>query len=223
MIKLLIVENEAIIREGLKRLLDMQDNLQVVGEALNGQEALEIIESLVEKLLMPDVVLMDVQMPIMDGVTATKLLCERFPQIKILILTTFDDDEYVQRAMEYGAVGYLLKDTPSKELANAIWGASKGYTQLSPGLFKKTFVSKMHSQLSQINQPKEVLADLTPRERQVLSLIATGANNREIGEILCITEKTVKNHVTNILSRLNLRDRTQAAVFACSALPPIQP
>lgn len=122
-----------------------------------------------------------------------------------------------------------MKDTPPAELANAIQGASKGYTQLGRGLFKKALgitiseektLAQQNSRSSQSTEQKKALAELTPREREVLSLIATGANNREIAEILCIAEKTVKNHVTNILSRLNLRDRTQAAVFACSFISP---
>jgi DNA-binding NarL/FixJ family response regulator len=214
MIRLLLVEDQTIIRQGLRRLLDSQPDLQVVGEAENGQQAVEQVS-----LLKPDIVLMDVRMPIMDGVTATRFISERFPETKVLVLTTFDDDQYVAQAMEYGAIGYLLKDTPSEQLANAIKGAAKGYTQLSPGLFQKVMANRPPSRLSQAASQKTALAELTPREREVLSLIATGASNREIAEILCITEKTVKNHVTNILSRLNLRDRTQAAVFACSFLP----
>jgi DNA-binding NarL/FixJ family response regulator len=217
MIRLVIVEDQIIIRQGLKRLLDSQPDLEVVGEAENGQQALEIVETLHVTSEKPDICLMDVQMPIMDGVTATQLICERFPDIKVLILTTFDDDEYVGQAMHHGAIGYLLKDTPSEDLANAIRSASKGYTQLGPGLSKKAFGYRPTSHLNGASQTD--LSELTPREREVLSLIATGASNREIAEILFISEKTVKNHVTNILSRLNLRDRTQAAVFACSVLP----
>lgn len=154
MIRLLLVEDQVIIREGLRRLLDAQEDLQVVGEAGNGQQALEIIENLTQDSKAPDVVIMDVQMPIMDGVTATHLICERFPKIKVLVLTTFDDDEYVRPAIESGAIGYLLKDTPSAELANAIRAASKGYAQLSPGLLKKVVQNKPTSQLSQAGSQK---------------------------------------------------------------------
>jgi DNA-binding NarL/FixJ family response regulator len=226
MIRLLLVEDQTIMRQGLKRLLEMQPDLQIVGEAENGQQALDLVSSLT-----PDLVLMDLRMPVMDGVTATKQISERFENVKVLVLTTLDDEEYVSQAMQFGAIGYLLKDTPIEELAQAIRSACKGYTQMSPGLFKKAmlyrpaasggqFGSQFSSQIGGSSASSHsALAELTPREREVLSLIATGANNREIAEILCITEKTVKNHVTNILSRLNLRDRTQAAVFAHSALP----
>lgn len=158
---------------------------------------------------------------------ATQKICDRFPTVKVLVLTTFDDEHYIEQIMEFGAIGYLLKDTPSEELADAIRSAHKGYTQLSPGLFRKVFSQRSIRakgnfeaivSTNSVNRPEVALAALTPREREVLSLIATGASNREIAEILCITEKTVKNHVSSILSRLDLRDRTQAAVFAHSFL-----
>jgi DNA-binding NarL/FixJ family response regulator len=211
MIRLLLVEDQTIIRQGLRRLLDSHPDLQVVGEAENGQQAVEQVET-----LQPDLVLMDVRMPVMDGVTATQLICDRFPKVKVLVLTTFDDEQYIEKVMEFGAIGYLLKDTPSEELADAVRAAHRGYTQLGPGLFKKVFSQRSVKSVNHPHTPE--FAELTPREREVLNLIATGANNREIAEILCITEKTVKNHVSSILSRLNLRDRTQAAVLAHSFL-----
>ncbi|KAM3102130.1 response regulator [Phormidesmis sp. 146-12] len=214
MIRLLLVEDQTLLRQGLRRLLEAQSDLQVIGEAENGQQAIEQAAQ-----LQPDLVLMDVQMPVMDGVAATQMICDRSPQIKVLILTTFDDEHYIQQAMDFGAIGYLLKDTPSDELADAIRSAHRGYTQLGPGLFQKVFSQRVASPNS-VSSSKIELAELSPREREVLSLIATGANNREIAEILCITEKTVKNHVSSILSRLNLRDRTQIAVFAHSFLTP---
>jgi DNA-binding NarL/FixJ family response regulator len=215
MIRLVLVEDQTIIRQGLRRLLDSQPDLQVVGEAENGQQAIEQVA-----ILQPDLVLMDVRMPVMDGVSATQIICDRFPQIKVLVLTTFDDEQYIEQVMHFGAIGYLLKDTPSEELADAIRSAHKGYTQLSPGLFKKAFSQRSEPSTPAASPAKLELAELTPREREVLSLIATGASNREIAEILYITEKTVKNHVSSILSQLNLRDRTQAAVFAHSFLTP---
>ena len=213
MIRLVLAEDQTIIRQGLHRLLDSYADLQVVGEAANGQQAVEQVAN-----LQPDLVLMDVRMPVMDGVTATQMICDRFPQVKVLVLTTFDDDRYVEQLMKLGAVGYLLKDTPSEELAAAIRAAYRGYTQLSPGLFQKVFSQRSVMPANSVSSSRTELAELTPREREVLSLIATGASNREIAEILYITEKTVKNHVSSILSRLNLRDRTQAAVFANSSI-----
>jgi DNA-binding NarL/FixJ family response regulator len=176
-----------------------------VGEAENGVQALEQV-----KRLQPDVALMDLRMPIMDGVAATKQICDRFSETKVLVLTTLDEDEYIAQAMQYGATGYLLKDTPAAELANAIRSAANGYTQLSPGLYQRAIAYQSKPPVPSSNPG---LAALTPREREVLSLIATGAKNHEIAEILGVSEKTIKNHVTNIFSRLNLRDRTQAAVF----------
>jgi DNA-binding NarL/FixJ family response regulator len=213
MIRILIVEDQTIIRQGLRRLLEAQPDLRIVGEAENGQQAIEQVAQYA-----PDLVLMDIRMPIMDGLTATSVICDRFPKVKVLILTTFDDEQYIEKLMQIGAVGYLLKDTPSEELAQAIRSSHRGYTQLSPGLFHKIFPQRANAAVIKpsLVQDKNPSVELTPREQEVLSLIAIGSSNREIAEMLCISEKTVKNHVSNILSRLNLRDRTQAAVFAHS-------
>ncbi len=210
MIRLLLVDDESLIRRGLKALLKLEADLQVVGEADNGQTALAQVEA-----LQPDVVLMDIRMPVMDGVAATKAITERFAQTNVLVLTTFDKDEYVTQALFNGAAGYLLKDTPSEEIAQAIRAVHKGYTQLGPGLGKKVI-----TQISTSVKPSpEGWDELTPREQEILQLIATGASNKEIAQTLFIAEKTVKNHVSSILSRLNLRDRTQAAIFANSREP----
>jgi DNA-binding NarL/FixJ family response regulator len=215
MIHVLLVDDQSLIRQGLKALLELETDLQVVGEAENGQTAIQLIETLQATSRLPDVVLMDVRMPVMDGVAATREITKRFAGIKILVLTTFDDDEYVAAALRYGAMGYLLKDTPSEELAAAIRAIHKGYTQLAPGLVEK-IIAKVPTALP---TPPPGWDDLTPREQDVLQLIAKGASNREIAQSLYISEGTVKNHVTNILTRLNLRDRTQAAIFAHSFLP----
>ncbi|MDX2213125.1 MAG: response regulator transcription factor [Oculatellaceae cyanobacterium bins.114] len=189
-------------------MLNANSDLQVVGDVENGQQAIAQV-----KALCPDVVLMDIRMPVMDGVAATQAICEQFPETRVLMLTTFDDDEYVAQAMRFGAKGYLLKDTPPDELATAIRSIYKGYTHLGPGLFEKAVANPGGSTIDSASLPPQLL-QLTPREREVLDLIAKGANNREIAAALCITERTVKNYVTKILSCLNLRDRTQAAVFA---------
>ena len=211
MIRLLLVDDQTIIRQGIKSLLESQADFDVIGEAENGQQAINQIEA-----LQPDLVLMDVRMPIMDGVAATQIISQKFPQIEILILTTFDDDEYVSQAIRFGAKGYLLKDTPIDPLANAIRLVYAGHTHLGPGLIEKviTHISDVYPRKNSILPPE--LAELTPREKEVLTLIAKGANNKEIAKSLFIAERTVKNHVTSILTRLNLRDRTQAAIFAHS-------
>jgi DNA-binding NarL/FixJ family response regulator len=206
MINILLVDDQNLIRQGLKALLELESDLQIVGEAENGQIAIDLV-----KELQPDVVLMDIRMPVMDGVTATKEICQQFPHVNILILTTFDDETYVSAAIESGARGYLLKDTPSEEIAAAIRAVDRGYTHLAPGMMAKVMSARVNE--AKIALPSE-LAELTPRELEVLKLIAAGDNNREIAQKLYISEGTVKNHVTNLLSRLNLRDRTQAAIYA---------
>jgi DNA-binding NarL/FixJ family response regulator len=206
MISLLLVDDQKLIRQGLKALLELEVDLQIVGEAENGQIAIDLVRE-----LQPDVVLMDIRMPVMDGVMATQQICQQFPSVNILILTTFDDDNYVSTAIKYGAKGYLLKDTPSEEIAAAIRAVDLGYTHLAPGMMAKIMSSQTNK--AQVTLPRE-LAELTPRELEVLKLIAIGANNREIAGKLYISEGTVKNHVTNLLNRLNLRDRTQAAILA---------
>ena len=205
MIRILLVDDQGIVREGLSSLLQTQPDLEVVGEAENGQVAVEKAIA-----LQPDVVLMDIRMPIMDGIAAIRTLQAQAPAIKILVLTTFDEDEYIIQAMNYGAQGYLLKDTPSAELAQAIRSVNQGYTHIGPGLFAKAMANPTPKNLVTIVE----LERLTQREKEVLQLIATGYSNKEIAAELYITERTVKNHVNSILRSLNLRDRTQAAIFA---------
>ncbi len=206
MISLLLVDDQNLIRQGLKALLELEPDLVVVGEAENGAIASDRVQE-----LQPNVVLMDIRMPVMDGVTATKVICQHFPDVNILVLTTFDDDTYVVAAIKNGAKGYLLKDTPAEEIAAAIRAVALGYTHLAPGMMAKVMSGQIDR--TEITLPPE-LAELTPRELEILELIAVGANNREIAGQLYISEGTVKNHVTNILNRLNLRDRTQAAILA---------
>jgi DNA-binding NarL/FixJ family response regulator len=212
MIKILLVDDQIIIRQGLRSLLESQSDFQIVAEAENGKAAIAKIEELYNTPQQPDIILMDVRMPIMDGVAATKVICRDRSSIAVLVLSTFDDDEYISQAMKYGARGYLLKDTPLEELANALRSVQKGYTQLGPGLFQK-FLAK--PSVIETELPPN-LQNLTPREREVLALIAKGASNREIAQQLYISERTVKAHITSILSQLNLRDRTQAAILANS-------
>jgi DNA-binding NarL/FixJ family response regulator len=211
MITILIVDDQNLIRQGLKALLELESDMKIVGEAENGQIAINLVRE-----LQPNVILMDIRMPIMDGVAATKEINNQFPHCKILILTTFDDDEYVKAALQNGAMGYLLKDTPSEELAVAIRAVNKGYSQLGPGIVKKLITQFPANSLQNLTSVPANLAELTPREKEVLRLIAIGNNNREIAQKLYISEGTVKNHITNILNRLNLRDRTQAAILVNS-------
>ena len=223
-VRTLVVDDQLLMREGLASLLSIQDGIEVVGTASNGQEALEQARQ-----LHPDVILMDVRMPVMDGVAATALIRQQLPASQILMLTTFDDEEYVINALRAGASGYLLKDIPASDLARAVQAAHKGIYQLDP-----TVASKVVASLSTPSQPPlaqphpEVLTtttdeksvhtlhngEITAREIEVLRLIAVGATNKEIARRLIISEGTVKNHISNILSRLGLRDRTQAAIYA---------
>jgi DNA-binding NarL/FixJ family response regulator len=212
-IRVLLVDDQPLLRQGLRVLLQLESDMAIVGEASNGQEAV-----MQTSQLHPDVVLMDIRMPGMDGVAATAQICRNHPQTKVLILTTFDHDDYVTAALQQGAVGYLLKDTPSDELAIAIRAIHKGYSQFSPGILQKMISGTRSGDRDRSTVPPEV-HDLTRRERDVLQQLAQGANNREIAQRLYISEGTVKNHITHILARLNLRDRTQAALFAQSILP----
>jgi DNA-binding NarL/FixJ family response regulator len=213
-IRLLLVDDQIIVRQGLRSLLEAKPDLDVVGEAENGQQAIAQVEA-----LRPDVVLMDVRMPVMDGVAATRQISQQFSQTKVLVLTTFDDDEYVSQAIRLGARGYLLKDTHSDDLAAAIRAVHKGYTQMGPGLLEKAMTAQTPPSPPQPTHLPPELAGLTAREREVLCLIIAGASNREIAQALYISERTVKNHITHILSQLNVRDRTQAAMLASTFLP----
>lgn len=204
-IRTLVVDDLRLIRQGLQLLLADEPSVEVIGGAENGKIALAQVEA-----LRPDVVLMDIEMPEMNGVEATQQICDRFDSVKVLILSIDDDEEYVAQALRYGAAGYLLKNTPAEELAFAIQAVHKGYMHLGPGIGQKVIAKLPHPALSSPHRWEQ----LTPREQEILSLIAKGANNREIAQHLHISEKTVKNHVTSILHRLDLRDRTQAAIFA---------
>lgn len=205
-IRLVLVDDEPLIRRGLKALLSIEPDLEVIGEADNGEGAVRLAET-----LQPDLVLMDVRMPLMDGVAATQAICDRFSQVKVLVLTTFAEDDYIVRAMRAGAIGYLLKGTDADDLINAICAAHKGFVQLGPGVGQQML---SHLAPPDASEPPTELSDLTLREREILQAIAQGLNNREIAQTLFISEKTVKNHITSILSRLDLRDRTQAALWA---------
>jgi DNA-binding NarL/FixJ family response regulator len=216
-IRVILVDDQSLVREGLKSLLEAQSDIEVIAEAENGQVALEAIAK-----DPPDVVLMDVRMPVMDGVAATQAIAAQFPEIKVLILTTFDDEAFVGDAVRAGAKGYLLKDTPSEELSEAIRMMHRGYTQLGPGILEKAMNSGPKAAES---TPADLSSfdALTPREQEVLQLIAEGKSNREIAGALYIAERTVKNHVNSILRTLDVRDRTQAAILVRRSSHPTQP
>lgn len=210
MIRLLLVDDQSLICQGLKAMLTLEPDLKVVGCADNGQIALELVAT-----LKPDVVLMDIRMPVMDGREATRLITQQFPDTKVLVLSTFDDDLDIAQSMRAGAKGYLLKDMPAKELAEAIRLVERGYSQMAPGLMEKLMTNV--SDLEQRPQPNlELLEQLPPRERDVLQLIGQGLTNREIATELHIAEGTVKTYVTHLLNRLTLRNRAQLAIYGNS-------
>jgi DNA-binding NarL/FixJ family response regulator len=208
-IRILLVDDQSLFREGLRLLLATQPDLAVVGEAGDGEEALREAAR-----LRPDVALMDLRMPLLDGVAATRRLHAGQPECRVIVLTTFDDDEYVFDALRAGAVGYLLKDVSSPRLFEAVRAAARGESFLQPSIAAKVvaeFARLADQAPGVVGQPVE---PLSARELQVLRLIADGAANREIAARLFITPGTVKNHVTAILGKLGVSDRTQAALKA---------
>lgn len=209
MIRILLADDQTLFREGLRTLLSTRPEVIVVGEAANGQEALTLTESLA-----PDVVLMDLQMPVMDGVQATAHIRQRWPEIPVLVLTTFDDDASLFGALRAGAAGYLLKDVSSETLMAAITAAARGEAFLQSTVTGRVVAA--FARLMDAGGPKAeaLVLPLSPREREILALVSTGASNKEIADRLCLAEGTVKNHVTNILTKLDVRDRTQAALRA---------
>lgn len=211
MIRLLLVDDQTLICQGLKAMLELEPDLQVLGTANNGETAIEQVGA-----LQPDLVMMDVRMPMMDGRAATRIITQQFPDTKVLVLSTFDDDQYIADAMRAGARGYLLKDMPSEELAQAIRFVHRGYTQLGPGLLEKLIGSIPTSNTTSLKSESSDIAQLTPREQDVLRLIGTGSTNREIAQALYIAEGTVKTHVTHLLNNLSLRNRAQLAIYANS-------
>jgi DNA-binding NarL/FixJ family response regulator len=203
MISILVVDDEPVFRQGLVALLSMEEDLIVKGQAADGRSAIRLAQQ-----LQPDIVLMDMRMPICNGVEATHEIHQRYPWMKILVLSTFDEDEYVQDSLQAGALGYILKNTPSGQIADAIRMLAQGYTLLGQTIAPK-IVSRM-----QPTPPKTPQPQFTDRERTVLDLLAQGKSNREIAEELYLTEATVKKYMSRIFLQLNLRDRTQAALWA---------
>lgn len=221
-IRVMIVDDQRLLCEGFRELLELEPDLDVVALAENGEEALAIVEQLHAKHTEPDVVLMDIRMPRLDGITTTRLFKERWPAIRIIILTTFDDKALIRAGLQAGAFGYVLKDITAEQLATAIRGVAQGQVLLHPEVAHKMVTSLLPSPFespessllpSSINHPP-LFPPLTERERDILALLAQGASNREISEALFIAGGTVKNHISNLLAKLGVRDRTQAALKA---------
>ncbi|KPL79024.1 LuxR family transcriptional regulator [Ornatilinea apprima] len=200
-IKVLIVDDHAVVRKGLRSFLQAYDDLELVGEASDGDEAVQFCEK-----LQPDVILMDLMMPRMDGETATAIIRQRFPQVQIIALTSFKGDRLVQKLLNAGAIGYLLKNVSADELAQSIRAARSGQPTLSPEATKALINSATQPRLPDLN--------LTAREMEVLKLMANGFSNPQIAEKLSISRSTVKFHVSSILAKMNLNTRTEVVSFA---------
>jgi DNA-binding NarL/FixJ family response regulator len=207
-VSVLIVDDQALVRAGFRMILDAEPGLTVVGEASDGEEAV-----VATRRLKPDVVLMDVRMPGMDGLEATRRLLDGGSPSRVLVLTTFDQDEYVFEALRSGASGFLLKDTPPEDLVDAIRLIAAGEALLAPSVTRRV-IEEFARQPARAVEPPKGFDELTAREREVLDLIARGHSNAEIAGQLVVSETTVKTHVAHVLGKLRLRDRVQAVVLA---------
>ena len=230
-IRVLIVDDQTLVREGFRKLLELEPDFEVVGTAGDGEAAIAAVDRLHQAGTAPDVILMDIRMPRMDGIAATSVVKERWPGSHIVILTTFDDTELIHAGLRAGALGYSLKDITADQLAMTVRTAARGEVLLQPGIASKVFSAFAPSAparspaSSQGYTPSSsmpatymdevaLVEELTEREREILALVAKGASNRQIAERLYVTEGTVKNHMSSILSKLGVRDRTQAALKA---------
>lgn len=205
MINTIIVDDQEIVREGLKMILSLHEEINLVGEAENGAKLMELLESVT-----PDVVLMDIRMPLMDGIEATRIVKERYPGIKVIILTTFQEDEYIFNGLKYGADGYVFKDSGSDAILQSIHAAYSGNMLLNPVVSQKLMGAL------KIEQPApgpNMEGLLTPRETEVCEQVLLGKSNREIGSALFVTEGTVKNYISHILDKLSLKSRAELLVF----------
>ena len=211
MIKVLIADDQALIRESLQIVLSAHPDIEVVGIVGDGKEVLDKLHH-----VHPDVILMDIRMPVMDGVLCTKAVKERYPDIKIIILTTFDDDDFIFSALKYGASGYILKGVSTDELHQAIQTVHKGGAMINPNIASKVF--KIFSQMAQsnfaISVAEENVEDMSQTEWKIIQQIGFGVSNKEIAAKLFLSEGTVRNYLSGILTKLNLRDRTQLAIWA---------
>lgn len=205
-IRVFLADDHGVVRRGMRAYLDLIDDIDVVGEATNGREALDRIAVLEPIGQLPDVVLMDLLMPVMDGIEATRLLKERFPAVEVVAVTSFVEEAKVRAALEAGASGYLLKDAEADELGSAIRAAVRGEMHLDPAVARQLTAA--------LRAPQVGAVTLTPREREVLALIADGRSNQQIATALVVSERTARTHVSNILAKLGVASRTQAALWA---------
>jgi DNA-binding NarL/FixJ family response regulator len=205
-ITVMVVDDHAVVRKGVQAYLESQPELKVVGEAQDGRQALAVLQRLRNTASLPDVVLMDVVMPEMDGVNAAERIAALYPAVRVVILTSFGELSRVRKAIEVGVVGYLLKDAAPDEIVAAIRAAAKGEMYLDGAVTRRL--------TRQMLVPSDSLMSLSARERDILVLVAAGKSNRQIAEELTISERTARTHVSNILAKLNLRSRTQAALLA---------
>lgn len=208
-IKILIADDQALFREGLRTLLSVQPDFEVVGEASNGEEALRLAA-----VCRPLVILMDLRMPVLDGVRATERIREMYPDTKVIVLTTFEDEDLVFDGLRAGATGYLLKDVSSEKLFEAIRAAARGEYFLLPSITAKVIAEFARLPKPVSGKGVDLEEPLSPRELEILKLVATGVSNKEIADRLVISEGTVKNHLSSILSKLSVKDRLQAVLKA---------
>ncbi len=208
-IRICLVDDQRLMRDGLRTLLELEDDLKVIGEAEDGLSGVQVVEE-----LRPDVVLMDIRMPGIDGVEATRRIRSRWPEARVVILTTFDDDAYIFEGLRAGALGYLLKDVSGTELAEAVRKVAQGGALIEPSVARKVLAE--FSRLSPVEAPSptSLPEPLSSREQEILAGMARGLTNKEIALRLNLTEGTVKNYVTTILQKLGVQDRTQAALRA---------
>ena len=203
-VKIMIADDHSMIREGLKNLLELDGDIQVIAEAVDGEDCLEKLQ-----LVKPDVLLLDINMPKKNGLEVLKSLKSRRSKLKVLVLTVHNETEYLMKAVDIGVNGYVLKDSESAELKKAIFTVADGKTYIQPSL-----IPALNAKMIETNKDAEKIKSLTKRELDVLKLLAVGMFNKEVGKRLEISERTVKNHVSNIFKKLGVTDRTQAAVFA---------
>jgi DNA-binding NarL/FixJ family response regulator len=205
-IQVLVVDDHRVVRSGISAYFEQVDDIEVVGEAADGGQALERMAQLEQDARLPDVVLMDLLMPVVDGIDATRQIKARWPDVEVVIMTSFVEEAKVRGALEAGAAGYLLKDADADQVAQAVRATLAGQTHLDPSVARMLADS--------VRSPKRPVANLTPREREVLTLVADGASNRQIAATLVVSERTARTHVSAILMKLGLVSRTQAALWA---------